>query len=157
MFHLSRFLHQEHWAVILYGSLLTIAVALGSRKLNRVLLPIYIVFIMYMTLMYREIGIGKLNLTLFWSYRRFLSNTALRMEILNNIWLFIPLGAIVYRLYPRWRVAFVPVVISVAVEAMQYLLSVGLCELDDVISNGMGGIIGVLLCYLIRRVLVPGL
>lgn len=65
MFDLSRFLHQEHWAVILYGSLLTIAAALGSRKLNKVLLPIYIVFIMYMTLMYRENGIGKLNLTLF--------------------------------------------------------------------------------------------
>ena len=47
MFHLSRFLNQEHWAVILYGSLLTIAVALGSRKLNKVLLPIYNVYIVY--------------------------------------------------------------------------------------------------------------
>ena len=82
---------------------MTIAAALGSRKLNKVLLPIYIVFIMYMTLMYREIGIGKLKLALFWSYRRFLSSTAYRMEILNNIWLFVPLGAIVYRLYPKWR------------------------------------------------------
>ena len=153
MFHLSRFLHQEHWAVILYGSLLTIAAILGSRKLNKVLLPIYIVFIMYMTLMYREIGIGKLNLTLFWSYRKFLSSTAYRMEILNNIWLFIPLGAIVYRLCPKWSIALVPFAISIAIEAMQYFLSVGLCELDDVISNGIGGIIGVLMCWLVRRLL----
>ena len=159
MFDLSRFLHQEHWAVILYGSLLTIAAALGSRKLNKVLLPIYIVFIMYMTLMYREIGIGKLKLALFWSYRRFLSSTAYRMEILNNIWLFVPLGAIVYRLYPKWRATLVPVVISVGVEAMQYLLSVGVCEVDDVISNGMGGVVGVMVCWLVRRLLglVPGL
>ena len=157
MFHLSRFLHQEHWAVILYGSLLTIAAALGSRKLNKVLLTIYIVFIMFMTLMYREIGIGKLNLTLFWSYRRFLSSTALRMEILNNTWLFLPLGAIVYRLYPKWRVMLVPVVISIAIEAMQHILSVGLCELDDVISNGIGGIIGVMVCYLVRKIFMPGL
>jgi len=157
VFHLSRFLHQEHWAVILYGSLLTIAAALGSRKLNKVLLTIYIVFIMFMTLMYREIGIGKLNLTLFWSYRRFLSSTALRMEILNNTWLFLPLGAIVYRLYPKWRVVLVPVVISIAIEAMQHILSVGLCELDDVISNGIGGIIGVMVCYLVRKIFVPGL
>ena len=151
MFHLSRFLHHEHWAVILYGSLLTLAAVLGSRKLNKVLLQIYIVFIMYMTLMYREIGIGKLKLALFWSYKRFLSSTTFRIEILNNIWLFIPLGAIVYRLYPKWSAALVPVVISVAVEAMQYLLSVGLCELDDVISNGMGGIVGVMVCYLVRN------
>ena len=106
-----------------------------------------------MTLMYREIGIGKLKLALFWSYRRALSSTAYRMEILNNIWLFIPLGAIVYRLYPKWRVALVLVVISVAVEAMQYLLSVGVCELDDVISNGLGGVVGVLVCYLVRRIM----
>lgn len=79
------------------------------------------------------------------------------MEILNNIWLFIPLGAIMYRLYPKWSVTLVPFGISAAVEAMQYLLSVGLCELDDVISNGMGGIIGVFLCYLVRKVLMPGL
>ena len=98
------------------------AAALGSRKLNKALLTIYIVFIMFMTLMYREIGIGKLNLTLFWSYRRFLSSTALRMEILNNTWLFLPLGAIVYRLYPKWRVVLVPVVISIAIEAMQHIL-----------------------------------
>ena len=124
MFQLSRFLHHEHWAVILYGSLLTIAAALGNRKLNKVPLPIYIVFIMYMTLMYREIGIGKLKLDLFWSYRRFLSSTAYRMEILNNIWLFVPLGAIVYRIYPKWRVVLVPVVISVAVEAMWYYVKI---------------------------------
>ena len=136
---------------------MTIAAALGSRKLNKVLLTIYIVFIMFMTLMYREIGIGKLNLTLFWSYRRFLSSTALRMEILNNTWLFLPLGAIVYRLYPKWRVVLVPVVISIAIEAMQHILSVGLCELDDVISNGIGGIIGVMVCYLVRKIFVPGL
>ena len=73
------------------------------------------------------------------------------MEILNNIGLFTPFGAIVYRLYPRWRVALVSVVISVTVEAVQYLLSVGLCELDDVISNGLDGIAGVIVYYLARR------
>ena len=52
-----------------------------------------------------------------------------------------------------------PVVISVAVEAMQYLMSVGVCELDDVISNGIGGVVGVMVCWLVRRLLglVPGL
>ena len=75
------------------------------------------------------------------------------MEILNNIWLFVPLGAIVYRLYPKWRATLVPVVISVAVEAMQYLMSVGVREIDDVISNGMGGVVGVVVCWLVRRLL----
>ena len=46
-----------------------------------------------------------------------------------------------------------PVVISVAVEAMQYLMSVGVREIDDVISNGMGGVVGVVVCWLVRRLL----
>ena len=29
-------------------------------------------------------------------------------------------------------------------EASQYLLGVGLCEVDDVVSNGLGGLIGIL-------------
>ena len=43
------------------------------------------------------------------------------------------------------------VVISVTVEAVQYLLSMGLCELDDMISNGLGGSVGVIVCYLVSR------
>ena len=151
MIELIKYLHQTHWAVVLYGSLITILAALGNRKSNMVLLPFYLVFIAEMTLLYREIGDGKLNLTLFWSYRHFLSSPYLRMEIINNIWLFVPLGAILYKLIPRCYVAFIPVMVSAAVEITQYMLGVGLCELDDIVSNGLGGIIGVAVCRGIVR------
>ena len=120
MLSLSQYLHESHIAVVSFGSLLTIAVALSRRKLNKVMLPMYIMFIVYMTVMFREIGVGMLNLELFWSYRLFKVSSELKMEILNNIWLFIPLGA-------------------------------GLCELDDVISNGIGGLIGVAVCMHLRE------
>ena len=68
----------------------------------------------------------------------------MRMGILNNIWLFVPLGTILYRLFPRIYIVFVPILISIAVEVSQYLLGVGLCEVDDVVSNGLGGLIGIL-------------
>ena len=68
----------------------------------------------------------------------------MRMEILNNIWLFVPLGTILYRLFPGIYIVFVPILISIAVEVSQYLLGVGLCEVDDVVSNGLGGLIGIL-------------
>ena len=147
MIELIRFLHQEHWAVVLYGSFLTILAAFGNRKFNTVLLPFYLVFIAMMTLLYREIGTGRLNLTLFWSYRRFLSSPSLRKEIVNNIWLFIPLGAILYKLIPKWYAVFIPLIVSVAVEIAQYALDVGLCELDDMVSNGFGGLIGAAVCW----------
>ena len=120
----------------MYGSLLTILAAFGSRKLNMVLLPFYLVFIAMMTLLYREMGAGRLNLTLFWSYRRFLSSPYLRMEIINNIWLFVPLGAILYKLIPRWYVVFIPVMVSAAVEIVPlqllayYVAKENGCDID---------------------------
>lgn len=129
---------------------MTIVAALASRKVNKVMLPLYMLFILYMTMMYREIGIGRLRLDLFWSYRLFWTSPGLRLEILNNIWLFIPLGAILYRLYPKWIVALLPFLVSVIIEVLQYVLSIGLCELDDMISNGLGGAIGMAVCAGVR-------
>ena len=147
MIELIRFLHQEHWAVVLYGSFLTILAAFGNRKFNTVLLPFYLVFIALMTLLYREIGAGRMNLTLFWSYTSFLRSHSLRMEIVNNIWLFVPLGAILFKLVPKWCVVFISVLVSAVVEIAQYAFDVGLCELDDMVSNGLGGLIGMAVCW----------
>ena len=87
-------LYQIHWTVVLSGIALCVVSLRGSRKLNAFLLAAYLVFIVYMTLMGREAGNGRLQLKLFWSYRLFWSNPKVRMEILNNIWLFVPLGTI---------------------------------------------------------------
>lgn len=140
-------LHDVHWAVVLLGSLLTILAVSGGRKVNAVLLPVYFIIIVYLTIMCRELGLGRIKLSPFWSYKQFFSQHKLRMEILNNIWLFIPLGAILYKLIPKWYVVFVLIMISMIIEVSQYLLDVGLCESDDVISNGLGGAIGILICY----------
>ena len=142
-------LYQIHWTVVLSGIALCVVSLRGSRKLNAFLLAGYLVFIVYMTLMGREAGNGRLQLKLFWSYRLFWSNPKVRMEILNNIWLFVPLGTILYRLFPRVYIVFVPILISIAVEVSQYLLGVGLCEVDDVVSNGLGGLIGILVGFVV--------
>ena len=142
-------LYQIHWTVVLAGIALCVVSLRGSRKLNAFLLAGYLVFIVYMTLMGREAGNGRLQLKLFWSYRLFWSNQKLRMEILNNIWLFVPLGTILYRLFPRFYIVIVPILISIAVEVSQYLLGVGLCEVDDVVSNGLGGLIGILVGFVV--------
>ena len=142
-------LYQIHWTVVLSGIALCVVSLRGSRKLNTFLLAAYLVFIVYMTLMGREAGNGRLQLKLFWLYRLFWSNPKVRMEILNNIWLFVPLGTILYRLFPRFYIVFVPILISIAVEVSQYLLGVGLCEVDDVVSNGLGGLIGILVGFVV--------
>jgi glycopeptide antibiotics resistance protein len=36
----------------------------------------------------------------------------------------------------------IPFVCSASIEAIQYIAGIGFCEVDDVISNGFGGLIG---------------
>ncbi len=82
---------------------------------------------------------------MFWSYRQFLSSPSLRQSIINNIWLFVPLGALLYK--PGSKRFLIPFLLSIAIEVTQYLTGIGLCELDDVFSNGLGSIIGYSLVY----------
>ena len=151
MLFLSDILHEMHWIVVVVGCLLCIAAALGRRKQNAVLLVLYLAFAVYMTLAGERGGRPGVSLDLFWSYRRFFTNTILREQIINNIWLFVPLGAILYRLWPRGYVVLIPSLLSLAIEVMQLVLRTGLFELDDIVSNSLGGLIGVLVCWGIRK------
>lgn len=146
VFMLSAFLNGSHWAVALVGVALCVFAIRSGKIVNAALLVLYLLFIAYMTLMYRESGLGRINLDLFWSYRQFLTNKGLRYEILNNIWLFVPLGAILYKLFPKPGIVIVPVLISASIETAQYVFGIGLCELDDIVSNSLGGLIGILMC-----------
>ena len=65
-----------------------------------------------------------------------------RADILKNIWLFIPLGAILYKLYPHKRILIVLFLLSITIELAQYFTETGFCEFDDVVSNSLGGAIG---------------
>ncbi len=68
-------------------------------------------------------------------------SSTIRQDILNNIWLFVPLGAALYD--PKHRLRWVwAVLLSVGIEVLQYFFGIGLCELDDVFSNGLGAMIG---------------
>ena len=148
MLFLSDILHEMHWIVVVVGCLLCIAAALGSRKQNAVLLVLYLAFIVYMTLIGERAGIAGVRLDLFWSYRLFFISPVMR---LNNTWLFVPLGAMLYRLWPRGYVVLIPVLLSLGIETLQLVLGRGLFETDDIISNSLGGLIGVLVCWGIRK------
>ncbi len=141
-FVLSSFLLANSVVVIFLGCVVVLISMLGGKKVNFALMAVYLVFIFYMTLMYRESGASKAKLELFWSYRQFLDSKPMRQEVLNNIWLFIPLGAIFCKLWPKVQILAVPILLSVCIEIVQYLTGFGLTEIDDVISNTLGAVIG---------------
>lgn len=141
-FNLNNWLHNNSVAVVAIGILVAILSLVLGRKWNCILLILYLVFVFYMTLMYRVEGDANAEMELFWSYKQFLSSPSLRLEILYNIWLFVPLGTILCRIWPRVWVVLIALAISVFIEVVQYHCGIGLAELDDIISNGLGGLIG---------------
>ena len=138
---IDNFLNNHPRIVFFAGMILTGAAGLLKRKNRFAFLIIYTLFIGLMTMGYRETGAPHGRFELFWSYRNFLASDAIRQEIISNIWLFIPLGAILYDpVHPhRWVWA---ACLSVLIETVQFGFGIGLCEIDDVISNSLGAMLG---------------
>ncbi len=71
------------------------------------------------------------------------------INLLGNTVLFVPLGFLVTLVYPRirWRTALaVAVAVGLAMEGMEGLFRVGIVDVDDVILNALGVMIGYCLC-----------
>ena len=77
-------------------------------------------------------------------------------NVVGNILIFIPLGFYVSWLRPRapaWLTMLTVASVSVAVEIIQGVFAVGASDIDDVILNCVGGIIGILTFRLLSAIL----
>ncbi len=135
-------------AILIAMSIVVIAVMTGN-KMNIVLLILCVSAIAIMTLLFRRTGERRIDPVFFRLYRQALTNADARSDILRNIWLFIPLGTVLFRLCPKKRILLVPFIISIAIEMIQLLAGTGYCEPDDVISNTVGSFIGYLMAYVL--------
>ena len=138
-----RMLLSYHIDIVILMALIVVVIScLLPKRASVVLLIIYLGVILYLTLMHRDHGFSHIDFNLFWSYKKFFTDSAVRNEVLNNIWLFIPLGTILYSISTKKRVLLIPILLSIIIEILQYIIGTGLCELDDVVSNELGGVIG---------------
>lgn len=116
-------------------------------------LSIYITCLLGTTLLNRKWSEGvDVRLDLFWSYRLILETssswTAKQMvkQIVLNILAFVPWGFLVTKCFGE-SVGFRKVVgsaflMSVGIELVQLVGQCGLCELDDVVHNTLGAVVG---------------
>lgn len=109
----------------------------------------YMVFLIGCTLLSRSPGgTQNLQLSLFWSHREvFLRHDReIAKQIVFNILAFLPWGILVpkcfYGMRKFSRLISSAVVASALIEILQLGLRCGLCELDDVLHNGIGAAIG---------------
>lgn len=137
-FNLKRFLYNASWIIVPCAIIIIILSVLGERWLNCFLCVFYLLIIIYLTLMFRENAESKIS-EMFAHYRRFFDDRQIRIDIIRNIWLFVPFGSILFCLYPHKTILFVPVFVSIMIECFQLIAGIGLCEIDDVISNVLGG------------------
>lgn len=135
--------------VVVFGSVVCLLMIVLPKSLSVVLTIVYVAFILYETLMFRESGDARTNFVLFSYAGRFLEEQSVRVGVINNIWLVIPLGTGLYRWFQKKWVLLIPLVMSVAIETTQYITGLGIAEFDDVFGNTMGGWIGVLVAYII--------
>ena len=145
-FALRSFLKKHQVLVVAAGILLTLLMLKLKGKQRVLFMILYLIFIGYMTVAFREVGYSRGRLEVFWSYRQFFTSDRIRLEILNNIWLFVPLGAALYLPGHRFR-WLLAVLLSIMIEIIQFETGMGLCEIDDVISNSLGALIGYLGIY----------
>ena len=129
--------------VVVVGIILCMLICLFPRKLKSTILLAYIIFIFYETLMFRENGDTRANLVLFSYASTFLTNWKIRVDVINNIWLFVPFGTGLYAIFRKKRVWGAALGLSLAIELIQYFTGLGIAELDDLFGNTVGGVIGV--------------
>ena len=128
--------------VVVFGCVVCLLMIVLPKSLSEVLTIVYVAFILYETLMFRESGDARTNFVLFSYAGKFLKEQSVRVGV-------IPLGTGLYRWFQKKWVLVIPFVMSVAIEMTQYITGLGIAEFDDVFGNTMGGWIGVLVAYII--------
>lgn len=129
-------------------------------KVNRVKIVLFIIsigFILWLTLFSRQSsGVHKAEMRLMWGLQEMISGNPNWKEYalywIENVLLFIPFGF----LFPKntLRLAMISgFLLSMGIEAVQYFGCLGLCELDDVICNTLGSLLGFLLAMETQRII----
>ena len=129
--------------VIVCGCIVSILLLILPYKMSIALSVLYVFFIIYETLMFRESGDARSNLILFSYASTFFQNRMIRVEVINNIWLFIPFGVGMYRIFQRKSIFALAFIFSILIEITQYITGLGVAEFNDVFENKMGGMIGI--------------
>ena len=122
------------------------------KKYSVLLLMEYIIILYCSTILYRTSSeIRRYNFHPFWSYEN-ISNSW--REILMNIIVFMPIGFLLggaIGKYSLKKVILLGFLVSLFIEAMQFALKRGFSEIDDVVHNTFGCLIGFSLWYGIIR------
>lgn len=119
-----------------------IAEATTIAKIRLLFIVSYAVVILYITVLSRTPGTERIFQGLFWEYRNEMWN-----NIFLNMLLFMPLGFVTGS---KKGVLF-GFLLSAAIEITQYIGILGYCEVDDVLNNTIGTVVGYMAWRFVQR------
>lgn len=137
------------WIAVIAGTFLSILII--SLPDKKIVFAFYLIIILLLTVFRKQVYNDKGSF-LFWSYKLFFTDYNLRVEILNNIWLFVPFGVGIRSIFHKRQYLIIPFLFSVCIEIAQRCFHLGLFELDDIISNTLGGCIGYMMAINIEYI-----
>ena len=119
----------------------------GLRYSAILLLVEYVFLIFCSTVIFRATGeISKYDFHPFWSYKAIQDGREnLLAENIMNVIVFIPVGlllSIAFKQVTWWKALLIGCEISIIIETLQFFLMRGFSELDDVMHNTLGCLIG---------------
>lgn len=119
----------------------------GLRYTSGLLLVEYVFLIFCSTVIYRSVGeIRQYDFHPFWSYQAIQDGREeLLAENIMNVVVFIPVGlllGIAFKQVTWWKALLIGCSISVIIESLQFLFKRGISEVDDVMHNTVGCLIG---------------
>ena len=117
-----------------------------------VLFILYILMVSYITIFSREEGHSRAILLRFDSIRDAIRSKSLEplQHIMLNAVMFIPIGILFPIIYPEklgkiLYVGALGLMLSTIIEATQMFLQIGQCDIEDIVANTAGAVIGALL------------
>ena len=85
-----------------------------------------------------------------------LNGVVIRSEMYLNMLIFVPFGIYLEILFKKWNFlqkAFLFFLVSLSLESLQYIFAAGASDITDIINNVLGGILGILLYKVLKRLL----
>ena len=119
----------------------------GFRYSTILLLVEYVFLLFCSTIIFRATGeTSKYDFHPFWSYKAIQDGREnLLAENIMNVIVFIPVGlllSIAFKQVTWWKALLIGCEISIIIETLQFFLMRGFSELDDVMHNTLGCLIG---------------
>lgn len=130
-----------------------------TSKITKILFIIYLIALFEIIVFKLEIPFTKMgylrSINLIPFSESLIVNGAIDFsEIFMNIIIFIPLGIYIEMLFSKWstiKKISVIFIVTLICEISQFIMAIGASDITDIINNTLGGIIGLLIMYILVK------